>query len=106
MRNALTILVVGGVLSVGGLEESRAADTATSVYAIPLEAHTIPRDDEPGLLPMRVSDRVQIPVIDRADIAPQASAVEAIPTPTAFHAGGALLGMILIRRLVRKVRWN
>ena len=107
MRNALTILIVGSVLSVGSFEQSKAADVPSSIYAVPVtNSPSIPREDEPGLLPMRASERVQMPVADLSDQAtvPQAS-VEAIPTPTAFHAGGALLVVILLSRFVRKLRW-
>jgi hypothetical protein len=107
MRNALRILVVAGVLSVLGFEQSKASDVVpNSVYAAPVQTHAaIPGEDEPGLMPMRASDHQPIPVIelnDRATV-PQAT-VEAIPTPTAFHAGGALLVGIALTRVYRKLR--
>jgi hypothetical protein len=108
MRNAPAIFLVGGLLSICSFEESKAADAVSpTIYATPATGSAvIPRDDEPGLLPMRASDRVSLPVVDLNGPAavPQAS-VEAIPTPTAFHAGGALLVVILLSRFFRKLRW-
>jgi hypothetical protein len=112
MRNALKIIAFVGVLSVVGFEQSKAADAPlpiipSSIYAVPVDDKAgIPRADEPGLLPLRASDRVQLPVMEFSDRAavPQAT-VEAIPTPTAFHAGGTMLVGILLFRVLRKLRW-
>jgi hypothetical protein len=107
MRNALKILLVGGVFLVCNFEQAKATDAPSSIYATPITTSpAVPREDEPGLLPMRASEPVQVPVVDLSAQAavPQAS-VEAIPTPTAFHAGGALLAVILLGRGVRKLRW-
>ena len=110
MRNALFILVVGGLFSVGFIDAANAADALSpSIYAIPVSGQgTLPQYDQRGLLPIRYDDQPQAPLLDqtgRQSAAPQASIVEAIPTPTAFHAGGLLLLVIFLSRFVRKLRW-
>ena len=111
MRNALSILVVGGLLSIISVDAAQAGEgvPSPSVYAMPVAGQTVvPQDDEQGLLPSSYNGLQQVPMVSqngRQSGAPQASIVEAIPTPTAFHAGGFLLLLIFVGRFFRKLRW-
>ncbi len=107
MRNALFILVIAGLLSVAHANVAPAADVPiSSVYAIPV-ANQSESADAPGLLPTADDGEQHSPLVSQTapQSAPQASIVEAIPTPTAFQAGVFLLLLIMVVRGLRKFRW-
>ena len=108
MRNALFIAVLGTLFSNGFIDQVKADEAPpASIYAIPAVSSGM-QDAQPGLLPIRDGDRLSAPVLDptgRQSALPQASVVEAIPTPTAFHAGGILLLAMFLVRCFRKLRW-
>jgi len=114
MRNALLILSVISLISTACLASATASDSSvpgqTSVYAPPLSARgdfSVAGDQQ--LLPVHGSD---LPLSSAngtsgtSASSPQVSVVEAIPTPTAFHAGGLLLVIIFAGRYFRKLRFN
>ncbi len=84
-------------------------DGADSVYAQSVsKPGGLSANDSPRLLVDRGTDGSAETINDREvrpSVSPQASAVEAIPTPTAFHAGVLLLGLIALGRFVRRLRW-
>jgi len=97
-------------MSVGFADGSKAAEgPRSSIYAVPALGQGIAsQDDRAGLLPIRSSDQPRALILDqsgRQPAAPQVSIVEAIPTPTAFHAGAILLLAIFLTRCFRKLRW-
>jgi hypothetical protein len=121
MRNALIILSVFLFVFTAGLTHVIAAvsdSAATSsvyamlVYGIPLsdrspQSQTATHSYDQQLLPVRGTD---LPLPSGTSLtttgdSQQVSAVEAIPTPTAFHAGAVLLLTIFAVRLFRKLRF-
>jgi hypothetical protein len=119
MRNALLVLLFVVLSSSASFAEMPAERVvATSLYATPLR-NPAPNDVTDGTLPEDAKYQSLIPVrdealssatlVDESPVSaslPESSAVEAIPTPTAFHAGGCLLLLILLSRCIRKVRWS
>jgi hypothetical protein len=114
MRNALILFVL---LPICGLVSSARADVASdaahlSVYATPIAGHDSSaaglNAEDTSLIPVRYPGVAQTSLADQTPVSvalPQSSTVEAIPTPTAFHAGGLLLVLIFVTRCVRKLRW-
>ena len=112
MRITLSIIVLGGTLFSVLVNPARGAiGGSDSVYAQPVsKPGELPFIDQPRLIDtgtdafagaaQSINDRNVRPVVG-----PQSSVVEAIPTPTAFHAGGFLLLLIAGTRFFRKFRW-
>jgi hypothetical protein len=104
MRNALLIAVVA-ILALGVSVTRAAVDgplgADPSGYVLPSENAA----DANGLLPVPGQD---LPLTAASpsglSSAPQASVVEAIPTPTAFQAGVVLLAGLALVRGVKKLR--
>jgi hypothetical protein len=125
MRNALVILSLGSVFALsrlavaGPVDFAPTADTKTSqpenhsAYASVLTttAFSDSRDKDSAtnreLLPVNGSDLPLPSAVSNStgsSGSPQASVVEAIPTPTAFHAGVFLLIAMFTARYFRKLR--
>lgn len=105
MRNALVILLVSSVSSVPLVANAIGSDIEpSSNYVAP--ASNTPLDGDNSLLPVQGKDLALTPAdgVGAPAAAPQASVVEAIPTPTAFQAGGVLLMVLIAGRFIRRLR--
>ena len=112
MRNALLNLSLIGMSLVPTLALASQPDIAQPVtvstpVAAPVSAYA--PDLNQQLLPVRGSDlslSTASATNGTSSTGPQASVVEAIPTPTAFHAGGLLIIAMIAARYFRKLRIN
>jgi hypothetical protein len=108
MRNALLQISLIGASLVPTLAYASQPDIDQSVL-VPAPASIYSLDLDHQLLPVKGSD---LPLSTSTAASgtkangPQASVVEAIPTPTAFHAGGVLLIAMFAARYFRKLRIN
>jgi hypothetical protein len=109
MRNALYILLAAGVSTGAVAAQAASVETPVSSSAslsVPVAANGDISMDAP-FLPVRGRDLPLSTAVTSAgspQSVPQASVVEAIPTPTAFQAGGVLLLGLAAARSFRKLR--
>ena len=107
MRNTLSFVVAVFLFPAFLLTPAKGVSSSSgSVYAPTLAGSAM--TDPPTLLLTNATDHQLIStngLETRQPVGPENSVVEAIPTPTAFHAGGALLLLIIISRFIRKPRW-
>jgi hypothetical protein len=103
MRNALMMFLLAFVALGVVAARVASADTSISNYAAPLPDNGV---DSASLLPLHGQDLplTASDVGGSSSSAPQASVVEAIPTPTAFQAGAVLLAGLAVVRGVKKLR--
>ncbi len=104
MRNALLIGLFASLAMGVPVTLAVAGDSSNSVYTTPVSDAT---DGSNALVPV---EGVDLPLTaasggGQSSSAPQASVVEAIPTPTAFQAGAVLLAGIALARGVKKLRF-
>jgi hypothetical protein len=105
MRNALYILTAACILSPAMI--ARAAEPVTVAFQYGNATAGVPLVSDAPFLPVRGRDLPLSSALDGSgspQSSPQASTVEAIPTPTAFHAGGVLLLGLAAARSFRKLR--
>jgi hypothetical protein len=106
MRNALYILLTTSLAS-GVLVANAATGDAQAGSVYSSSANTALVQDASPFLPIRGRDlplSSNVDAVGATAAAPQASTVEAIPTPTAFQAGSVLLLALAAGRTFRKFR--
>ena len=109
MRHALRFIcaVVMSYTLVSGVvlgASTRESSGDWSIYAPRILLNGSASLDDNQLLPVKGSDLPLPTVVGNLSSGPQDSIVEAIPTPTAFHAGAVLLLALVSIRFIRKLR--
>jgi hypothetical protein len=115
MRKAPFIIIGCVILLAIGRSGAKAEAVGSGYSKAPVASNTanapddIPTPDNMGqILPVHGADLPAPPSTELGDQSTDTtgtSVVEAIPTPTAFHAGAVLLFLIVLGRSFRKRRW-